>query len=354
MTLVLLGCGLGVVSADAIHLEREAAGGAYVIRLGDVAELEGADAEALADIEVGRFDDGSDVYTLTADRVRQKLAEAGVNWADFSLMGFATVTVHRGEGGADPAASIGFLDDPAVSLVASPAIAGSLVANPDQPVEAVAPVSLRDLILQRLTEETGIDSGELVLHMEPRDERFLGRPMFGQRFSVQLERAGAGWVAVVSPVTRQVEERPRRIRMQVLRSASVLVSTRPLRRGDVLRPDQLEVRELEIPLQDRGYFRAIDQAGGLVAGKSIAAGEPLSPEDLMAEEVVQRGDLVHVVCQIGGIRVKTVAIARDSGAVGDTIALRSSSSTRTFYAVVTGRRQALVETPETLALGDAR
>ncbi|MEQ9455408.1 MAG: flagellar basal body P-ring formation chaperone FlgA [Phycisphaeraceae bacterium] len=332
--------------ADSIRLHRSAESAGPEIRLADVAELDGTAAVRLADATVATFSSGQMSIELSAELLRQNLTESGANWADLSLMGFASVIVER----IESAETESFHQTP-LPVAVEPGMAAS---NPDQPVRVETPRTLRQQILRQLSQQTGVDLQDLALHADPRDRSLLDRPLFGERYTIELGPEGAGYVAILSRVAAAIDETPRRARLRVFRKDQVLVARTPLRRGDVLRARDLEVRSLELPLDQTGYYRSVEQVGGLLIGRSIGAGEPIAPSDLLAEEVVKRGDLIHVTCVIGSMQVRTIATARDNGAIGDTVALRSNSSGRTFYGVVTGDRQARVDTPGILAMGESR
>ena len=65
--------------------------------------------------------------------------------------------------------------------------------------------------------------------------------------------------------------------------------------------------------------------------------------DLKRPALIERGGRVTVRCLVGGIAIAMQAEARDDGAEGDRIELRKLGERETFFAIVTGPGEAVVD-----------
>src|SRR5687768_15660141 len=87
--LILIGITLAMLAAaaargDSVRLRGRAVVAGTAVLLRDVAELEGAEAEAQGDLHVGKLGgDGESLVTL--DALRETLTTQGVNWGRLSL-----------------------------------------------------------------------------------------------------------------------------------------------------------------------------------------------------------------------------------------------------------------------------
>ncbi|WP_145446539.1 flagellar basal body P-ring formation chaperone FlgA [Mucisphaera calidilacus] len=342
----------GTATADVIRLNREGGSSGPGVTLGQVAELAGAAAEALADTEVARFEDGQQEVRVTIDQVQQRLDQAGTNWSTLNLTGYLSVTVYRTPAEQEP--PVGGTDSAYAStqfVAPDPAPTIASAVNTEVTLDISQPRTLYDLLTLEVTERVDVPAESLVIAVTPRDQRFLETPLIGQRYRVDLEPSHQVWTATFTRQTADISVRPRQVRMRLARRAEVVVAVNPLQRGDVIRPMDLERRTVEVELDTERYYVDPSQLGGLLAGRSLAAGQPITPEDVIAQELVRRNDLVTVICRIGAVKIETPAIARDSGVMGDVVYLRNPSSGELFQATIIGRRRVLIEMPGTLASG---
>jgi flagella basal body P-ring formation protein FlgA len=120
------------------------------------------------------------------------------------------------------------------------------------------------------------------------------------------ERAGQAWV-----------------RLEIARGRPVLVLTRTLRRGDVVASDDLEVRS-----GGGGGFTDPSQVVGKEVVRTLRSGSTLSPRDLKAVPLVERGDMVRVVARVGGVTAATMGRSMETGGVGDLVRVENVQSGR--------------------------
>jgi len=87
----------------------------------------------------------------------------------------------------------------------------------------------------------------------------------------------------------------------------------------------------------------VELAAGMIATRSIQAGEEIRPEFVSAPNDVARGDSVHVEVRSGAARLAFTGKAETSGRSGDMVAVRNPGSNRVFNARVDGKDRVIVQ-----------
>lgn len=97
-----------------------------------------------------------------------------------------------------------------------------------------------------------------------------------------------------------------------------------------------------IEINERDYSRDmiadIDVLQGMTARRMIPAGRPIRSSDLIAPQIVERGELVTLSLQSGILNLSTQAKALDNGAKGDIIRVVNTTSNQTLHALITGEK----------------
>jgi flagella basal body P-ring formation protein FlgA len=86
-------------------------------------------------------------------------------------------------------------------------------------------------------------------------------------------------------------------------------------------------------------FYSIDEVVGQETTEAIAKDKILQAKQLSSPLLVRRGEVVTVCARSAGIRVRTSGRARDSGSLGDLVAVESLVNRQTYYARVTKLRE---------------
>jgi len=115
------------------------------------------------------------------------------------------------------------------------------------------------------------------------------------------------------------------VRLEIARGRPVLVLTRTLRRGDVVAPEDLEVRSGQGAA--KGHTDPSQVVGKQLA-RTLRAGSTLSPRDLESVPLVERGDLVRIVARVGGVVASTMGKSLETGGVGDLVRVENLQSGR--------------------------
>lgn len=113
------------------------------------------------------------------------------------------------------------------------------------------------------------------------------------------------------------------VRVQLFRK--VLVTTRPLARGDVPGAGDVRPEERDVARLGYGYIVDVAQLQGRHLRRPLSVGTVITPGMLTAREVVQRGQKVSLVASADGILVRAEGVALQAGDRGDVVTVRSLS-----------------------------
>lgn len=122
------------------------------------------------------------------------------------------------------------------------------------------------------------------------------------------------------------------VRLELYRS--VLVTTRPLQRGDGIVPSDIRSEERDVARLGYGYVDQPDQAAGRVLARPLSAGSVLTPGALGGRQSVRAGDRVQLIARLDGIEVRASGLALGSGDAGTRLRVRNDSSGKAIDAVV--------------------
>ena len=114
----------------------------------------------------------------------------------------------------------------------------------------------------------------------------------------------------------------------------VVISTRPIERGEPISEDAITTERREVTTILGRYISQVSELENCRAKMKIGLGRPLSFRYLETTPVVERGDMVRIRAKIGGIVATAVGIARESGAKGDRIVVQNTSSREKLMAEV--------------------
>ncbi|MBI1300133.1 MAG: flagellar basal body P-ring formation protein FlgA [Alphaproteobacteria bacterium] len=112
--------------------------------------------------------------------------------------------------------------------------------------------------------------------------------------------------------------------------------------GEVVREDHIKF----IKLQERDFSHDMivetDQLVGMTARRVVLADRPVRAAEIIAPQVIERGEIVTLAVDAGVMKLTAQARALQDGAKGDIIRVVNTSSNQTVRAVVTGERQVAV------------
>jgi flagella basal body P-ring formation protein FlgA len=322
-----------------------------VIRLGEVARLDGPAAQAQADLVLGAFDAGQTERSVTLTTVRGKLTEQGVHWGRLTLRGPEQVAVRRvvptkPDARTDAAVDAALIEAD-VQAEANPAPAVTADGSDGAAVrEPAVGLTLRQLVRQRVERMTAADPADLRIRFDEPDDPAWNLSELDGRFEIQP--AGEDALGRLPLTVRQYRGTQliatHRLRVEVARRVDAVLAARPIQRGQTITTDDLrrESRWLDSSRVEPAV--RIDPLVGQVAARTIRNGSIIEPDDVERPALVQRGELITVRAISGGLVVKTVARAAEDGARGQIIEVRSHlpRDRRTYHARVSGPREAVL------------
>lgn len=290
------------------------------MRLADVADILNADprqAETLGAMEICPAPAAGQQRYLAVRQIQDVLLVRGVNLAE-----------HRFSGASQVAVS-GLGDAPAVSRVRP-------LASPDA---ARAVKAVRDALVKYLQQNTrSHDTWDLDFQLTEEQARAVLRtptqftirggrsPLAGQQQFELLLSAAEGQVS--TPLVVQISRPP-----------VVAVALHSLNRGTVVRPEDVQLASAVSAGEQGEVFRSLDEVVGRETTRAISAGKPLDRESLREPVVVRRGDVVTVLIRSPGIRIRTLARAKEEGGLGDLIALEALEDRKSYFARITGAQE---------------
>ncbi len=287
LVLLLLLLAAPAAAATVSLRERAETSGPYV-RLGEVAELTGADP-LWADIFLGPAPAAGEARSIRRDAVKDRLAYLGLA---ARMEGAEEVEVRLGRG-------------------------------PEAP--------LADEIIRRLRASGLVPSGELKLPETPLEVVEVRDGAWGEAL-VRLKEKESG------------HERLLTVKIQRLRKAVVVLQ--PLRMGRVLDTGDLGVQELPERSLPAVTFRDPSECLGRRMIKPVKAGSVLEPSDLQLPRAVARGSLCTLTAKSGGLKVTCQASALRDGKLGELIPFEIKDSGKRLMARVLGDDEACMDPHE--------
>jgi flagella basal body P-ring formation protein FlgA len=303
-----------------------------VVKLGDAAEVFSTDrkeAERLAAVELFPAPVAPQQRFLSVRELQDLLLLRGINLAEHTFSGASQITVQaRGKVVAPP---------PRVETPQQPlsqetarkiaqrvceAVAKYLKANAaaNQPWKVEAELSDAEARLVSDASRTPIISGG--------ESPWIG----AQQFIVSVPTAKG----------------PQQFRLdaQVTLPTTVVIATRSLARGAVIHATDVELGHAaagvarDAPGEEGvGDFHDVAEVVGKETTRGIAAGKPLMQDSVRLQILVRRGEVVTVYAHASGIRIRTMARAKDDGGENELVAVESLTDRSTFFARVSGIRE---------------
>ncbi len=162
---------------------------------------------------------------------------------------------------------------------------------------------------------------------------------------VQIEELSPPWDGSHNIVARiasdqQISRLPLRIRLA--RIEQQVVALRPLARGHIVGPRDVELRP--VPQSSRstiGATRALDDVIGCEVKGNIDTGQAIAKNAVARPLLIRRREIVDVVAKTGGITIRRRARAMQDGVKGDLVMLQDLDKQNDhFTAYVVGQRLA--------------
>ncbi len=299
------------MAAPTVELLSETAVSGNVVRLSDVAIVQGDGSDLLTGQIICPAPAEGETLLLSAERVRRRL---------LALSGRADIAIS----GA-PACRIG-----------KAAAATRTATEPD------TGRTLRQTLLAHITTSVSRPAERLRVEFDDRDAELLAATETHYIFRLRGDSPPA---IGSNSITVDVYEadRPQRlfrtshIRFRVLLLEDVVVTVRDIRPGEILKAEDVRLERREFSSDDLSRnFRDPQHMVGATARVAMAAGKVVDIGDLSKTLLVQRGSAVTVYVEARGLTVRTISRALESGELGDVVAVQGKEGRGQFYAEVIG------------------
>ncbi len=318
-----------VLGADVIQLRHSVRRAAVdqPVRLGDIAILDGAQAEALAGIVIRPADSraATGVIHIRVAEVRGVLDDADVYWGTLDLEGGLTLV-------RPPASTRQLVGrDSEARAIGATELKG-LNAEPSKGRSAhaafIAAADLLDsggMVAREIAKAMIISWGPEASGLQLAIDATAAEAMVADAtgFSVELlgnprsDRCNAR-IAGQRENGRPSRATLARVDVRIVRS--VPIASRDLRAGRKLADSDFEMANR--PVRPSDVVLGIDSLEDRQLQRSLVAGAPMTAGLLKAEFVVERQGRVLIVASGTGIQVEAPGIAMEKGRIGDTIECR--------------------------------
>jgi len=108
----------------------------------------------------------------------------------------------------------------------------------------------------------------------------------------------------------------------------VVVSTRPIERGEIISAAQLTTKKQEISTLRSSYYVNPAHIIGKVSSRRIALGTPISSGAIFSAPLVKRGEQVTIIATINTLEIRMAGKALANGKEGDVIKVKNLNSNR--------------------------
>jgi flagella basal body P-ring formation protein FlgA len=313
------------------------------VRLANIAELAGPDAERHADLLVETLETGDRPREITLAQVRRLLTEAGIHWGKVQLAGERVIVRPAAPGMAGPPLAMSALAIDSASRAPSKRAAPRREATPAAAL--IEASTLRGAVCRRIVKGMGRTPDDLKLLFEDRDKEFLESPLDQHRFEMQplssfssdrIDLRIRTWEGGRITDSRSITVRP-------LVRAETVILARDVNRNEELHEADLRAETRWLSTSQAEAMSTLVGAVGRIAAGRLKSGNVLKVSDLRRDMVIERGDRVMVRCLVGGAVIALEAEARADAAEGDTVELRKLGERETFFAVATGPGAAIVD-----------
>lgn len=277
-------CGVGRAAEGRIVVAPQATVAGDVVRLGDVASLEGDGVQGVAGLVLGRAPGAGEARSLDGAGVLEAIrrASGGLDGIVYTIP--ATIRVLR---------ATQEVDESAVRAIVEEFITEALGAG-------VADAELRGVDVQgRILLPVGAYRARVI---PPPGTAVVGRMRLQVEFTIGdrvVKSVGVG--------------------ADVALYGEVVMARRPIARGETLGEGDLVVERRDLSDAPRGALRAPEDVLGRVARTALTPYAPIRREQIEPATVVHRGDVVLLVAEHGALRITAAGEAREDAALGEQV-----------------------------------
>jgi flagella basal body P-ring formation protein FlgA len=311
------------------------------------ADADNESMSPIADLVILRVTPEKPFKSISVNEIKSVLRDAHVNLAGINFVGAISCTINRSDAHLDEATAMQqWIDARTVDKVdQAPATAPvqPVAAAPAKPAGGVK--SLRDLLTADVAQRLNVQADQLQMDFKPLDEKVLNlsEPLF--KFQIEPTRVrNLGNVEWDVTVISDNGNKKITIAASAREWQNQAVLSKPLGyRQQIQDADVIERRLLVDALPDDPLVSKL-QAVGQQASRELKPGTVLSSRMLDPVELVKSGQFVTITVSHGGVSIKTVARAMESGSLGQTVKVKNETTRDIYDVVLTGPQQASLNT----------
>jgi flagella basal body P-ring formation protein FlgA len=120
------------------------------------------------------------------------------------------------------------------------------------------------------------------------------------------------------------------VRGRVEAIGKVVVASQPLRKGTILQPDQLRLKEMDLGELQSAGTDPHDFIGKLLT-RSLPGGSPVLASMVETLPVIRKGEKVRIVIDTGPLQLSATGLSHNDGKIGDMIQVQNINSNKLIY-----------------------
>ncbi len=125
-----------------------------------------------------------------------------------------------------------------------------------------------------------------------------------------------------------------RVKGQMHPIIRVPVLTSNIENGRIIRPSDIETITIKEKNFSKGMIVDANKLVGMTAKRMLIAGRPIKEMEIMAPQMIERGQIVTLSLNSGTMNISTKVKALENGAKGDVIRVVNLSSNKSLQAIV--------------------
>ncbi|MFO7976022.1 MAG: flagellar basal body P-ring formation chaperone FlgA [Candidatus Hydrogenedentota bacterium] len=287
------------LAMNVVTLHEEAYVKGPQVALGDVADIQGDDADVLAALEVVPAASPGKVKRIHASLLRSRLVTSGYEAEEFEITGAASVNATT----LCIELSEEMLEDDLRRFVISemPWDAANATVDIEAPSSGLK-----------------LPEGKLTLEWRPTPlYKYLGRG------TIRGEAVVDGEVCDVIYCKVDMEA-----------YSDVVVAAKDISRGSIVSENDIVLEKRALSTMRNGYYEEPQEVIGMVAKSTIFPDTVLNSRHVMPRRIIKRNQIVTVEVRIGTLLVRDRAVAMSNAAAADMIICRRMNSKEEFQGVV--------------------
>ena len=120
----------------------------------------------------------------------------------------------------------------------------------------------------------------------------------------------------------------------IKRMAMVYIAAQPISKGHQISDEDIQLLSMDINKLRNNYSKTKEEIIGKIPKRRIKLGSIFNPRYLQLPIIVKKGDIVDIVAESQGLRIRMTGKAISNGAKGQRINVKNLSSNRIIQAIV--------------------